>query len=231
MIVIDSREDSILSGAVERLCEEQKVEYQKQWLEVGDYIMMADTKVAIEAKSSGDFLASIRNKRIFNQTSNMIDNYDVSVVLIYGTFEEALKYLDRKDNKQYNSMVWKNRLKRMFVGAVGALQIKTQAKVLWVPNVTIAAHCILSMHSHLDGKFQLKKELPKRQRTDDLRVDMLTQIKGISQNKAKLLLNKWGSIAELSSASVKEITGLDGFGMVLANRILKTLNEEKEVKD
>ena len=71
MIVIDSREDSILSGAVERLCEEQKVEYQKQWLEVGDYIMMAGTKVAIEAKSSGDFLASIKNQRVFNQTSNM----------------------------------------------------------------------------------------------------------------------------------------------------------------
>ena len=30
MIVIDSREDSILSGAVEKLCEEQKIEYQKQ---------------------------------------------------------------------------------------------------------------------------------------------------------------------------------------------------------
>ena len=60
---------------------------------------------------------------------------------------------------------------------------------------------------------------------------MLTQIKGISQSKAKILLKKWGSIAELSSASVKEITGLDGFGMVLANRILKTLNEEKEVRE
>ena len=60
---------------------------------------------------------------------------------------------------------------------------------------------------------------------------MLTQIKGISIIKARMLLKKWGSIAELSSVSVKEITKLEGFGMVLANRILKTLNEEKEVKE
>ena len=86
MILIDSREDSILSGAVIKLCEEQKVEYKKQWLEIGDYIMSANKTVAIEAKSSGDFLASVRNGRVFNQASNMLDNYDISVVLIYGTF-------------------------------------------------------------------------------------------------------------------------------------------------
>ena len=231
MILIDSREDSILSGAVIKLCAEQKVEYKKQWLEIGDYVMSANKTVAVEAKSSGDFLASVRNQRVFNQASNMLDNYDISVVLIYGTFEEAMQYLDRVNNGQFNSMHWKNRLKRMFVGAVGALQINTNTKVLWVPNVTVAAHCVLAMYSHLDGHFELTKALPKKQRTDDLRIDMLTQIKGISVIKAKTLLNKWGSIAELSAASVKEISELDGFGRVTANRILKTLNEEKEVKE
>ena len=231
MILIDSREDSILSGAVIKLCEEQKIEYKKQWLEIGDYVMSANKTVAVEAKSSGDFLASVRNQRVFNQASNMLDNYDISVVLIYGTFEQAMKYLDRVNNGQFNSIHWRNRLKRMFVGAVGALQINTNTKVLWVPDVTVAAHCILAMYSHLDGNFELTKALPKKQRTDDLRIDMLTQIKGISVIKAKTLLNKWGSIAELSSASVKEISDLDGFGRVTANRILKTLNEEKEVKE
>ena len=231
MILIDSREDSILSGAIIKLCENQKVEYKKQWLEIGDYVMSANKTVAVEAKSSGDFLASVRNGRVFNQASNMLDNYDISVVLIHGTFEDALQYLDRVNNGQFNSIHWKNRLKRMFVGAIGALQINTNTKVLWVPDVTVAAHCILSMYSHLDGNFELQKALPKKQRTDDLRIDMLTQIKGISIIKAKMLLKKWGSIAELSSVSVKEITKLEGFGMVLANRILKTLNEEKEVKE
>ena len=90
MILIDSREDSILSGAVIKLCEEQKIEYKKQWLEIGDYVMSASKTVAVEAKSSGDFLASVRNGRVFNQASNMLDNYDISVVLINRTFEEAM---------------------------------------------------------------------------------------------------------------------------------------------
>jgi ERCC4-type nuclease len=161
----------------------------------------------------------------------MIDNYDISIILIYDDIDSAINYLNRKDNKQYDSIAWRNKLKTMFVGAIGALQVQTSVKVLWVPNLTSAAHCVLATHSHLDGSFQLKKQLPKRTRTDDLRIDMLTQIKGVSPTKAKLLLKKHGSIAEISQLKIQEIIKLDGIGKVLANRILKTLNEEKEVRE
>ena len=65
MIIIDSRENSLLAKTIIELCEKQKVQYCKEWLEIGDYVMIANKSVAIEAKSSADFLASIRNKRIF----------------------------------------------------------------------------------------------------------------------------------------------------------------------
>ena len=119
----------------------------------------------------------------------------------------------------------------MFVGAIGALEVQSNVKVLWVPDLTSAAHCVLAIHSHLDGSFQLKKQLPKRTRTDDLRIDMLTQIKGVSPAKAKTLLKIYGSIAEISQLKIEQITKIEGIGKILANRILKTLNEEKEVRE
>ena len=231
MIIIDSRENSLLAKTIIELCEKQRVQYSKEWLEIGDYVMTANKSVAIEAKSSADFLASIRNKRIFTQASNMVDNYDISIILIYDDINSAINYLNRKENKQYDSIAWKNKLKTMFVGAIGALQVQTNIKVLWVPDLTSAAHCVLATHSHLDGSFQLKKQLPKRTRTDDLRIDMLTQIKGVSPTKAKILLKVHGSIAEISQLKIEQITKIEGIGKILANRILKTLNEEKEVRE
>ena len=63
-IIIDSREDSQLSRHLIEICKREKIDYEKVWLEIGDYIV---GDCCIEAKSSADFLQSVRNNRIFNQ--------------------------------------------------------------------------------------------------------------------------------------------------------------------
>ena len=67
-MIIDSRENSSLSEEVITCCELAGIDYEKKFIEVGDYTF---GDVVIEAKSMADFLASVRNKRIFNQISNM----------------------------------------------------------------------------------------------------------------------------------------------------------------
>ena len=79
MIIIDSREDSQLSRAVETIAERKKIETEKKWLEIGDYVI---GDCCIEAKSAADFLQSIRNKRIFNQLDNMDRTYNKNIILI-----------------------------------------------------------------------------------------------------------------------------------------------------
>lgn len=224
MIKIDSRENSQLSKMVEELCEREKIEIEKIWLEIGDYII---GDCCVEAKSSADFLASVRNNRLFNQLDNMDRTYNKNIILIYGDLDYALSYLKRT---KYNSMSWRNKLKKMFVGALTSIALHTDVKPIWVDSYRTAAHIILATTKHIDKELIIHKELPKKIRTDDVRIDILSEIKGVSVDKAKALLEQFGNIAELTMSTVKEIVTIEGVGVKTANNILNALNSEKEVK-
>ena len=224
MIKIDSREDSQLARHLIEICERDKIEYEKVWLEIGDYII---GDCCIEAKSSADFLASVRNKRIFNQLDNMDRTYNKNIILIYGDLDYALTYLKRT---KYNTIQWRNKLKKMFVGALTSIALHTDVKPVWVDSYRTAAHIIAATTEHIDKDLIIHKELPKKIKTDDVRIDILTEIKGVSIDKAKALLETFGSIAELTMSSITDIVKHKGIGKVTAVSILKALNSEDEVK-
>ena len=224
MIKIDSREDSQLARHLIEICERDKIEYEKVWLEIGDYII---GDCCIEAKSSADFLASVRNKRIFNQLDNMDRTYNKNIILIYGDLDYALTYLKRT---KYNTIQWRNKLKKMFVGALTSIALHTDVKPVWVDSYRTAAHIIAATTEHIDKDLIIHKELPKKIKTDDVRIDILTEIKGVSIDKAKALLETFGSIAELTMSSITDIVKHEGIGKVTAVSILKALNSENEVK-
>ena len=224
MIIIDSREDSQLSRAVETIAERKKIETEKKWLEIGDYVI---GDCCIEAKSAADFLQSVRNKRIFNQLDNMDREYNKNIILIYGTLDDAISYLQRT---QHNSPAWRVKLKKMFVGAITSIALHTDVKPIWVDNYKTASHIIVATTQHIDKELIIHKELPKKIKTDDVRVDILTEIKGVSVEKAKALLKTFGSIVELAMANIPDITKIKGIGKKTAYNILKALNTEEEVK-
>ena len=224
MIIIDSREDSQLSRTLESFAERVKIKTEKKWLEIGDYIV---GDCCIEAKSAADFLQSVRNKRIFNQLDNMDRTYNKNIILIYGTLDDAIEYLQRT---QYNSTSWRNKLKKMFVGALTSIALHTDVKPIWVDNHRTAAHIILATTEHIDKNLIIHKELPKKIKTDDVRVDVLSEIKGVSVEKAKALLDTFGSITEVAMSNVDDIIKHKGIGKITAENILKALNSEDEVK-
>ena len=228
MLLIDSREDSQLSKHIVKLCDKENKPYEKKWLEIGDYVIQTTPSLCVEAKSSADFLQSVRNNRVFNQIDNMDKEYDVNILLIYGNLDDAVSYLDKKG---YGSSVkWKNKLKGMFVGALSSITIHTDTKVVWVDNYRTAAHIVLSCYANINKKLIIQKQLPKKIRTDDVRIDMLSTVKGISIEKAKLLLKKFGTINELLNANEKEICTIEGIGKGTAQNIHEVFSAEDEVK-
>jgi ERCC4-type nuclease len=57
----------------------------------------------------------------------------------------------------------------------------------------------------------------------------LTQIKGITKEKAKLLLKTYGSIAKIAKSDVKSLTKIEKIGKITASNIKEALTDEKEV--
>ena len=228
MLVIDSRENSVLSRLVEMYAKELAIKTNKEWIEVGDYVV---GNVCFEAKNTQDFLQSVLNKRLWNQIDNMDRAYDVNVIMIYGNIEEAIRQVANKYAKDLPRESRQTILHNKFYGALGRIILDTDAKPIFAPSEAIAAKMITTV-----AKMQpvdrpvISPSLIKRITTDDIRVDMLSSIKGVSENKAKKLLETFGSIMELGECKSSEIAFLEGFGEVVGQRIIDILNSEEKVR-
>ena len=208
MLTIDSREKSVLSKLVEMYAEKINLSFEKKWLEVGDYVV---GNVCFEAKSAQDFLQSILNKRLWNQLDNMDRTYEVNIVIIYGDMDAAIRTVGARYAKDLPIESRQTILTNRFLGGIGRIALDTDAKPLYVINESMAAI--------------------KRIATDDLRVDVLTSIKGVSEKKAKDMLKAFGSIMEIGECKKDEIAYLDGLGEVVAERVIDVLHSEEKVKE
>jgi len=223
-LVIDSREDSELSAFVIDKATTMNIQFEKEWLEIGDYVF---NDVCFEAKSAFDFLQSILNKRLWNQLDNMDRAFDNNIVIVYGDFNTAYKAYRQYGKGHFNS------ISNKFHGAIGKIVLDMDASVLWVKDAKTAAHmiCVVCKMQPIDREVY-KPRLIKQKRisTTDLRLDVLTTIPGISEKKAKMLIDEFGSLMEIGETPSSEIAMLDGFGKVLAERLHELMNsEDKQV--
>jgi len=234
---IDSREHSKLSEAVEKEALGMNIPIEKLWLEIGDYVF---DDVCFEAKSSFDFLQSVMNKRLWNQLDNMDRAYNNNNVIIYGTLNSAItqymkniKVTPKWKPQNTDSLQRKLYFHNKFMGAIGRIILDTDCNLILTSNEKIAAKVICSVFKMkpIDREvYQPRLIKQKKISTSDLRVDVLMTIKGISEQKATLLIQEFGSIMELGESSVSELCKLKGVGETLANRLLNTLNsEDKQV--
>ena len=228
-LIIDSREKSLLTDLVLKKAESLNVPTEKKWIEIGDYVI---GDVCFEAKSSLDFLTSVMSKRLWTQLDNMDRCYKTNVVIVYGSLADALEYT-QYSNKHTTMPI--NRKKQLltnkFYGGLGRIIMDTDIKPVWVTNENNAAAIICSV-----AKMQpidrpaIKPHIFKRMTTDDVRVNILSTIKGVSEKKAKMLIKKYGSLMEIGDCTKKELCSLDGVGNTTAERILSIFNSEKKVK-
>ena len=227
---IDSRENSELTKQVLEKASELNIQTEKQWLDIGDYVF---NDVCFEAKSSFDFLQSIVNNRLWNQMDNMDRAFDNNIVILYGTMEEAIQTHLSHSKSTMPKATQSVLLTKKFYGALGKIILDTDCTLLWVKNEKVAAQliCVVCKMQPHDREVYTPRIVKKRKiSTTDLRIDVLTTIKGVSEKKAKALIDTFGSIMEIGEASSNELCALDGIGSVLAKRIHDTLNSEEKME-
>tara|TARA_R100000734_G_C3272155_1_gene67883 strand:- start:19 stop:708 length:690 start_codon:yes stop_codon:yes gene_type:complete len=228
MLVIDSRENSKLSKLVIQKAEAIRIPYDKKWIEIGDYVF---DDVCFEAKSTTDFLGSVMSKRLWTQLDNMDRHYNTNVVIIYGDMQEAILNVIQHSPSKMPISTRTIMLNNKFLGAIGRIVLDTDIKPFWVQTEEEAALIITAVSKMKPiTRDTIAPQLFKRITTDDLRIDLLSSIKGVSIKKAKELVNKFGSIMEIGECSTFELQAIEGIGETLAKRIISTLNSEEKVK-
>ena len=228
MLIIDSRENSKLSKLVMQKAKALSIPNEKRWIEIGDYVY---DDVCFEAKSATDFLGSVLSKRMWTQLDNMDRHYKTNIVIIHGDMQEAvLNVLENSPSKMpigTRSIMLNNK----FLGAIGRIILDTDIKPIWVPTEEEAALIITAVCKMKPmTRDTIEPQIFKRLTTDDLRIDLLSSVKGVSIKKAKELIKIYGSIMEIGECSAYELQAIEGIGNTLAQRILTTLNSEEKVK-
>ncbi len=230
MLVIDSREKegSRLVKLVEQKAKSLNIKTEKKWIEIGDYVF---DDVCFEAKSTIDFLGSVMSKRIWTQLDNMDRHYHTNILIIYGDMEEAIMTVKEHSKSKIKEPARTIMLNNKFLGAIGRIILDMDVKPIWVPTEQEAALIITSVCKMKPiQRDVIRPEIFKRISTDDLRLDLLTGIKGISVKKAKALIKEYGSIMEIGEQNKYELQHIEGIGETLAKRIIDTLNSEDKVK-
>lgn len=228
MLVIDSREKSKLAKLVMQKAKGLNIQYEQRWIEIGDYVY---DDVCFEAKSTTDFLGSVISKRLWTQIDNMDRHYKTNVVIIHGSLDEAIMNVIQNSPSKMPISSRNVMLNQKFLGAIGRLILDTDVKPVWVETEEEAALIITAVSKMKPmTRDVIAPQVFKRLTTDDLRLDLLSSIKGVSIKKAKELIKQFGSIMEIGECSAYELQAIEGIGETLANRILSTLNSEEKVK-
>ncbi|MCW1309517.1 MAG: ERCC4 domain-containing protein [Candidatus Nanoarchaeia archaeon] len=213
-VLVDIREkNSIIPEQLEKL----KVPFSFQFLEVGDYII---NDICIERKNVQDYVSSLIDGRLNNQLYQMSYNYSYSILVVEGFIDEVLMFRNVK-RQQYISSIAGTMIKRAPEGKQGVISMIT----LTTPFDT--ALLIKYVYDKvLEGEPRLPKALipQKNVRKEDRVLLVLQSLPGIGEMKAKLLLERFGTVENLVKADVYELSEVKGIGLETAKKIWEVLH-------
>jgi DNA excision repair protein ERCC-4 len=202
-IVVDDRER--WSGVPEALAELPGVTVETARLGLGDYVV--DDRLVVERKTVTDLADSLCDRRLFRQASRLASHLEHRICLVLeGTMRDAERVHVSREAMQ---------------GAMITLTLLFGLAVLRSRGPEETARLVVYAGRQLaesrGGVHKLVAYKPKTKALVQLR--MLQMIRGIGPQRARALLDRFGSLPSVLAASEDDLRAVDGFGPQLAERI------------
>ncbi|MCF6159078.1 MAG: multidrug MFS transporter [wastewater metagenome] len=206
VIEIDYRERG--SGIVEILRAKENFIVVVKKLSIGDYCI--NKRIAVERKTTKDFVLSIIDGRLFSQASRLKRHADVQLMVIEGTDLFHTGY-------QIDAQAIK--------GALVSLSVSWQIPLIFSKSPRGTADVLIMAGDqdikHCEGILKRTGKKPKRIQTQ--KVYFLQGLPGIGPGMAKRILEYFGSIERVITADEQELTCIDGIGRKRASMIRKII--------
>jgi len=174
----------------------------------GDFV--CSERIAIERKTHSDFISSIIDGRIFEQSKNLKESFERPIIIIEG-------YSNREINE--------NALK----AAVASLVIDFGMSLINTRNESDTAKTIywIAKKEQEEGKRAVAFKVGKKPFDSKMVKEFIASgIPGVSNVLSKRLLKKFGSLEKLFSATEEELKSVEGIGEKLAKKIKKISSEK-----
>ena len=204
-IVADDRENSIA-----KKFSREDIKVVKKRIDVADFILSEDT--AVERKSAGDFVDSIIDNRLFDQLQDLND-YVKPILLIEGRNIYSQRNIDEKAVR----------------GALSSVALDYGIPIIWSKDEEDTSRILMQIAE----KEQIEKEKDVQVRANasgrtlkQQKEFIVAGLPGVNTKIARRLLDKFGNIDSIFSATEEELQEVEGLGEKKASSIRSILDEE-----
>ncbi|WP_295589214.1 DEAD/DEAH box helicase [uncultured Methanobrevibacter sp.] len=217
IVYADSREGN---SKVIRHLTEMEIDVKVRSMAVADY--QVSDEVAIERKTTKDFIDSLIDKRLFKQAKELSEEFKHPLMILEG-------------DDLYGGMVNPNAIR----GSIASIAIDFGISIIPTRNAQDTA----AMIKRIAVREQNGERTPIQIRTDKKPVSLMEQqlfivesLPNIGPVNAKNLLTHFGSVSKVLNASESELQEVEGIGKKTAENIRKVVDSkylyfEKEIKE
>ena len=225
-ILADDREQK--GEVITFLQDMENVDVKIQRLSLGDYLTdrlpsrpgtsAKHNRLVFERKTLRDFALSIIDGRLFKQATRLAASDDESILILEGTGKELSETGLKREAMQ---------------GALISISLILGIPVLRSINPCETAHLIIyatrQINSIVTGAVRRTGYRPKGKRKRQLFI--LQGLPGVGREKAKRLLDKFGSIEGVINASTDDLQSINGIGKSTADEIKWVVKESSNPYD
>ncbi len=203
VIYADAREKKLI-----KILMEMGADVRVKQIDVGDFQISAS--VGIERKTARDFVNSIVDGRLFNQLRNLAEAFERPILVIEG-------------RDFYHRNVHPNAIR----GAIASAILDFNMPVVFTENERETALFLITLakreQEEKNGTIAIRvKKRPKR--LEELQEFVVAGLPGVNTKLAKKLLQHFGSVRKVFSASEQELQKVEGIGRKKAREITKLLD-------
>lgn len=212
-IIVDDREYK--SQVVDWLLEEENVEIIRQRLPFGDYLV--NNELIFERKTLIDFASSIKDGRLFRQMHSLLGSGKKCALLLEGTSKDLV-----------NSQMRREALQGALIQITLFMGIPVLRAMDGQESARLMLYAAQQAISHDHKKFVSKRNQPHKIKSKLKRQLYLLQgVPGLGPQRAKSLLEKFGSIEKILLADEQALCDVPGIGHYTAHSIQWVLKENE----
>lgn len=206
-VVVDERERR---SGIPVLLKKFGLHVEYRMLDVGDYVVSPEC--AIERKAERDFLKSLYSGRLFDQARQLRELYEHPVLIVEGNFPHSISELEKP---------------KTFWGTLATLTFQHSLNLFFTANTQQTADLIHTLAQKTSvkpkgGPFVRRK--PKVKDIEKAQLTLVSSLPGIGPKLADRALRRFRTVRKVYSASIAELSSVEGIGRTTAEKIAKLLD-------
>ena len=219
-ITIDAREKGRIDSA-KKYYESQNLEVQVEELPIGDYIFTDGTnEVVFEFKLISDFITSIQDHRVFNQSVEMAENYDFSFVIIHGDSRTRSKCIAMSRNYREVNLF-------QYIGAICSLNRYVTVLQVTSPFINESYYTMMTQAKKCLQNKPIVKKFPKKDKNVCFNY-LAYCVSGLNAKRANDIVKQLDlhTLEDLLYLKQEHLQKVPGIGEKLANKIIDSISDD-----